>query len=83
MILILSQVNPGVDVRSFIPDGPTALLIMLLIVTALSFAKGLVVPKPFYDKEVERADKATEALHKNNAVIEDLTSEMRRMRRNE
>lgn len=73
----------GVDITSFIKDGPTALLITLLVLAVIGIIKGYVVPKPFYDKEVKRADDATDALKKNNDVIADLATEMRRIRRNE
>ena len=72
-----------INVRSFIPDGPTALLIVVLVLGIVGFVKGYVVPKPVYDREVKRAEDATVALHKNNENIEDLASEMRRLRRNE
>lgn len=76
MIFSLAEVLP-VDVKSYIPDGPTALLITILLFAIIAIVKGWVVPKPFYDREVKRGDDATDALRKNNEVLEALTSEVR------
>lgn len=67
------------DVSKFITDPPTALLIIVILGGVLALGKGLVVPRPIYDREVKRADKSDstatmtiEALSKLTTTVDDL-----------
>lgn len=56
--VFLADVIP--DVTQFITDPAIALLILLSLAAIVALGKGLVVPKPIYDREVKRADKQEE-----------------------
>lgn len=75
--MIFAEAGLPVDIEHFIPDGPTALLVILLIGSVFAIVKGYVVPKIYYDKEVKRADDATDTLRKQTDAIEALTNEIR------
>lgn len=73
------------DVSQFITDPPLALLFIVILSGIIALGRGLVVPKPIYDREVKRADKSEET----NALmlasqrdmtqsLKDLTSEVMR-----
>lgn len=80
------------NVLDFIEPGAYALLIATYITIATAFLKGWVVVRFVYDKEVDRADKATVALEAFAKVVathtdafkvalEGLTQELREWRR--
>lgn len=65
------------DIKSFIDSGAVALLITLLLGGFVAFAKGMVVPKPFYEREVTRGDKLTEIVERHSDALKALTDEVR------
>ena len=77
--MLFAETVPGVpiDLAKFDINGPTALLILVLISGILAIVRGWVVPKPYYDREVQRGDDATTALQKTNEALEALTKEVK------
>ena len=64
---------PPIDIKTFIDSGAVALLITLLLAGFIALAKGLVVPKPFYEREVKRADTLEAAGKEQLSTMKDLT----------
>lgn len=76
----LAQSTPNVS--EFITDPPIALLITVLISGVVIVASGKVlVPRAFYDREVNRADKATEQVTDLTKMVGEYNDELRELRR--
>ena len=58
----------GLDaiLKPFLDFGPLGILLILVL-------SGFLIPKPFYEREVVRADKATDAAEKNADALKTVT----------
>jgi hypothetical protein len=81
MFNVLAETVPT-NISEFITDPPIALLITFLVLAILAVASGkVVVPRPFYDRETARADKATEQVTELTKVVGEYNDELRELRR--
>jgi len=69
-----------INILDFIDAGYSALIITLLVGGLISFARGWVIPKVMYDREVKRADDATITVVKVADALKALTDEVRSRR---